>query len=84
MSESIESTSVSKLTLNDFYSKLSEKVSDYNARLLMQSVMIGAGLSGSDHSSALKVEEARTLCLELIKKGGPAFQVGKVMYGQVQ
>lgn len=83
MSE-VEMTELSKLTLNDFYQKLNERVSDYNAKLLMQSVMIGAGISGSDYASTLKVNEARNVCLELIKKGGPAFQVGKAMYQQVQ
>lgn len=72
------------LTLLDFHKKLSERVSDYNARLLMQSVMIEAGIVKNGDDQRLNLEEAKSLCLGLIKKGGPAFQVGKVMYSQVQ
>ena len=73
----------SGITVDDFYSKLSERVSAYNARLLMHSVMIGSGLN-TKKQGMLNKEEAKTVCLELIKKGGPAFQVGKAMYSQVQ
>ena len=71
------------LTLKDFYQKLSERVSDYNAKLLLQSVVFTSGLSNED-SSPLNKEDAQAICLELIKKGGPAFQVGKDMYHRVQ
>lgn len=80
--EESNNQAICKLTLNDFYSKLSERVSDYNARLMLQSAVISTGLD--QNISSLKVDEARAICLELIKKGGPAFQVGKAMYQHVQ
>lgn len=73
---------ICKLTLNDFYSRLSERVSDYNAKLMLQSAVISTGLD--QNSSSLNNDEAKAICLELIKKGGPAFQVGKAMYQHVQ
>ena len=73
---------ICKLTLNDFYKKLSESVSDYNAKLMLQSAMISSGLD--QNLSSLNTDEAKAICLELIKKGGPAFQVGKALYHQVQ
>lgn len=73
---------ICKLTLNDFYSRLSERVSDYNAKLMLQSAVISSGLD--QNSSSLNNDEAKAICLELIKKGGPAFQVGKAMYQHVQ
>lgn len=73
---------ICKITLNDFYCKLSERVSDYNAKLMLQSAVISTGLD--QNLSSLNNDEAKAICLELIKKGGPAFQVGKAMYQQVQ
>jgi hypothetical protein len=70
------------ITMNDFYNKLSERVSDYNAKLVLQSAAVSIGI-GRDQSR-LNREEARAICLELIKRGGPAFQVGKAMYQSVQ
>lgn len=81
--ETVTSADTSNVTLNDFYVKLSQRVSDYNARLMLQSAVISSGLS-RDKEGALEKEEAKAICLELIKKGGPAFQVGKDMYHLVQ
>ncbi|NQZ00078.1 MAG: hypothetical protein HRT45_05340 [Bdellovibrionales bacterium] len=75
------STDVS-ITMNDFYNKLSERVSDYNAKLVLQSAAVSTGIDREQ--SRLNREEARAICLELIKRGGPAFQVGKAMYQSVQ
>ena len=73
---------ICEITMNDFYLKLSERVSDYNAKLMLQSAVTVTGLDRQ--ASRLNREEARAICLELIKKGGPAFQVGKAMYQSVQ
>ena len=81
MSESVQE--ISDLTLQDFYVKLSERVSDYNARLIIRSAMLNSGVEG-DQASKLAKEQARAMCLALIKKGGPAFQVGKDLYTRVQ
>lgn len=72
-----------EIRLQDFYSKLNKRVSDYNARLVLQSAVMSSGIhrEGIDQ---LNVDEARAICLELIKRGGPAFQVGKDIYQQLQ
>ena len=80
--EDTKKQEICKITLNDFYSKLSERVSDYNAKLMLQSAVISTGLD--QNLSSLNNDEAKAICLELIKKGGPAFQVGKAIYQQVQ
>jgi len=72
----------STFTLNDVYSRLSERVTNYNARLLLHTVKVGSGVN-YDQDAPLKQEDAEAICLELIKKGGPAFQVGKDLYNQV-
>ncbi|MCB0356291.1 MAG: hypothetical protein KDD40_04750 [Bdellovibrionales bacterium] len=77
------SNSTGSFSLNDVYMKLNERVSAYNARLLLHSVKVGAGIH-DEQNSPLAIEDAKNVCLELIKKGGPAFQVGKDLYTQVQ
>lgn len=72
----------SNFTLNDFYMKLSERVSDYNAKLMLQSAVISTGVD--QNALTLEKEQVRAICLELIKRGGPAFQVGKAMYQSMQ
>ena len=69
-------------TIEDFYTPLTQRVSDYNAKLAIQSALISSGLDRN-----LKVfskAEAKAICLALINKGGPSFQVGKDIYNQVQ
>lgn len=75
--------SMSSVTINDFYDQLASKVSAYNAKLLLQRAVLQSGL-GNDHASRLRMDDAKAICLELIKKGGPAFQVGKDMYSRLQ
>jgi len=81
MSDSVQETS--DLTLQDFYMKLSERVSNYNAKLMLRTAMLNSGID-SDEATKLAKEQARAICLALIKKGGPAFQVGKDLYQRVQ
>jgi hypothetical protein len=69
-------------TIEDFHAKLSQRVSAYNARLTFQSALISAGLNRE--LTVFNKEETRALCLALINKGGPAFQVGKDLYTQIQ
>ncbi len=73
----------SSITLNDFYLKLSEKVSTYNARLMLRTAMLSSGVTGDDHQR-LENEQAKAICLALINKGGPGFQVGKSLYQTLQ
>ena len=70
------------ITMNDIYTMLSARVSDYNAKLVLQSAAVSTGIDRDQ--SRLNKEEARAICLELIKRGGPAFQVGKAIYQTVQ
>lgn len=72
-----------ELTMNDICAKLSERVSNYNARLMLQSALIGTGLN-RDNSEVLNKEEVRAICIALINKGGPAFQVGRELYQRIQ
>ena len=71
------------VTVNDFYVKLTEKVSNYNARLMLRTAMLTSGVVGED-SQVLESEQVKAICLALINKGGPAFQVGKSMYSNLQ
>ncbi|MCB0365071.1 MAG: hypothetical protein H6624_10135 [Bdellovibrionaceae bacterium] len=79
----MSSENLSGVTINDFYNQLADRVSAYNARLLIQRAVLQSGL-GSSHEEQLNVDDAKAICLELIKKGGPAFQVGKDMYTRFQ
>lgn len=79
----MNSSSVSPMTINDIYLRLSEKVSNYNARIMLQSAMLASGVVGED-SKVLENEQAKAICLALINKGGPGFQVGKSVYQSLQ
>lgn len=78
-----ENQEMSEISTQHFYSALSKKVSGYNAKLLLNSAMIQVGFN-QINADPLKVDDARNICLELIKKGGPAFYVGKEIYQQIQ
>ena len=71
------------LTLQDFYLKLSERVTNYNANLMLRSALISSGVT-AERDAQLPKEDAQAICLAMIKKGGPAFQVGKDLYQLVQ
>lgn len=73
----------SPMTINDFYLKLTEQVSNYNARLMLRTAMVTSGITG-EGDQVLDNEQAKSMCLALINKGGPAFQVGKSMYTNLQ
>ncbi|MEZ4873635.1 MAG: hypothetical protein R2827_15620 [Bdellovibrionales bacterium] len=72
---------MTEITFQLFYDKLSSKVSGYNARLLLNTACINSGIAQTE--SALNEEEVKSICLELIKKGGPSFQVGKEVYSEL-
>ena len=75
--------SQSTLTTEVFYQKLAEKVSNYNARLLLSQALHQTGLS-QINKDPLQMDVAKNLCLELIKRGGPAFHVGQALYREIQ
>ncbi len=70
------------VTINYFLKRLQERVSRNDARLLLDAAVIVSGLKGLEDRE-LNKEEASHLCMELIKKGGPAFQVGSLVYREL-
>lgn len=67
------------LTANMILNRLQEKVSKSNAKLLFDSAKVQAGFQ-VDHEVVLEVEQAKALCLVMIKQGGPSFHVGTSIY----
>lgn len=69
-----------RITTNDILVSLQERVSVYSASLLLESALLATGIQSSDK---LNITDAKNLCLALIKKGGPAFQVGQALYRRI-
>lgn len=67
------------ITINHFYEELKKRVSDTNAKLLLHCALVNTGMK-NDQTAPLGKEEAKALCLELIKSGGPGFHVGRSIY----
>ena len=78
MSTQLHSDETLKMTVQFFYDSLREKVSSNNARLLLDSALLHSGLKGREDN--LNSDEAKHLCLELIKQGGPGFRIGQEIY----
>jgi hypothetical protein len=74
--------SATQITMDLFLTELKKKCSDSNAKLLLHSAAVRTGLQLSV-AGPLKKEEAHTLCMELIKAGGPGFQAGRTVYSQM-
>jgi hypothetical protein len=72
----VETTDV---TLNYFYDELKKRVSATNAKLLLHCALVNTGMT-ADMAAPLDKEATKTLCLELIKSGGPGFHVGRSIY----
>lgn len=70
------------VTLKYFMKRLQERVSHDNARLILDAAVIVSGIKAPEDKE-LNKEEAASLCMELIKKGGPAFQVGTSVYREL-
>ncbi len=69
----------SPVTVQFFYNELKKKVSDSNAKLLLHSAVVRSGISCAA-DAPLQKEDAQALCMELIRSGGPGFQVGRAVY----
>lgn len=67
------------LTMNMILSRLQQRVSKSNAKLLFETAKIQSGLQIED-SAELEKEQAKALCLSMIKQGGPSFHVGQSIY----
>ncbi len=72
-----------QITANDFLARLKLKVSDYNARLTLHTAMVDSKIS-CEYTDTLTNEQFESLCLGLIKVGGPAFHVGSTMYKELK
>ncbi|MGZ5278955.1 MAG: hypothetical protein ACXWC9_03385 [Pseudobdellovibrionaceae bacterium] len=75
----MQSDSNTVITANMILGRLQEKVSKSNARLLFATAKIQAGFQCED-AQELEKEQAKTLCLAMIKQGGPSFHVGQALY----
>ncbi len=69
-----------KLTVKVFYDTLKTKVSSQTARLILDAALIPMGMNAQQPEHQLTQEQAKDLCLEMIKRGGPAFNVGQTIY----
>jgi hypothetical protein len=65
----------------DFMKRLTEKLTQFDANLILEAAMISAGVSRSE--GFLKKDETKEICLQLIKRGGPAYSVGAGIYREV-
>lgn len=72
-----------QITANDFLARLKTKVTDFNARLTLHTAMVDSKINCS-YSDTLTDEQFESLCLGLIKVGGPAYQVGHMMYKELK
>lgn len=68
------------LNANLILTRLQERVSKSNAKLLLDMAKIQSGTQVEDYSAELEKDMAKTLCLSMIKQGGPSFQVGQSIY----
>jgi hypothetical protein len=67
------------LTAGHILVRLQQRVSQNNARLLLNTAKTQTGIK-IDDQTVLEAEQAKALCLRLINQGGPAFQVGQAIY----
>lgn len=66
---------------NDFLNRLREKLTFFDAKLILDAALVTAGVPQKD-GNYLK-GEAKNICLALIKRGGPAYSVGAGIYREV-
>lgn len=76
----MQSENSQTLNTNLILTRLQQRVSKGNAKLLLDMAKIQSGLQFDDDSIELEKETAKSLCLTLIKQGGPSFQVGQSIY----
>ena len=64
-----------------FLDRLSEKLTHFDANMILEAAMLTAGVQRQE--GLFKKDEAREICLALIKRGGPAYAVGAYIYREV-
>jgi DhnA family fructose-bisphosphate aldolase class Ia len=69
-------------TMNYFFDALRQRVSMNNAKLLLHSAVVRSGMP-IKMDAPMNKEDAKALCMELIKSGGPGFQVGRAIYSKI-
>ena len=67
------------ITAQLILTRLEQKVSLNNAKLLLDSAKISTGVM-TENGVELTNDQAKSLCLRLINQGGPAFHVGQAIY----
>ena len=67
------------LTTEIVLARLQQRVSKVHAKLLLDTAKTQTGLI-IDWSTVLGIDQAKALCLKLINRGGPSFQVGQALY----
>ena len=67
------------ITARLILTRLQQRVSIVNAKILLDSAKISTGVM-VDNDSVLNDEQAKALYMRLINQGGPAFQVGQAIY----
>lgn len=72
----------SEYTMGFFYDELKKRVSANNAKLILHTAAVKSGFSPK-LDSTLRKEDAQAICMELIRSGGPGFQVGRAIYTQI-
>ncbi len=78
-----DSTTVTTtFTINHVLLRLSERMSSYNARLMLTAAMLKSGVEAQENE--LSSSDAKAICLALINKGGPSFQVGQDLHRVLQ
>jgi hypothetical protein len=65
----------------DFMRRLTEKLTHFDATMILEAAMLSAGVARQE--GFLKKDETKEICLQLIKRGGPAFSVGSGIYREV-
>jgi hypothetical protein len=70
-----------RVNQEDFMKRLTEKLSHFDANMILEAAMLTAGVEKPE--GYFKKEEAREVCLALIKRGGPAFSVGTGIYREL-
>ena len=64
-----------------FLDRLTEKLTHFDANMILEAAMLTAGVQRQE--GLFKKDEARDICLALIKRGGPAYAVGAYIYREV-
>lgn len=76
----MQSETAITLNANLILTRLQQRVSKSNAKLLLDMAKIQSGIQFEDNTLEIEKETAKSLCLTMIKQGGPSFQVGQAIY----